>query len=207
MKISLPLAFLACVALLSCVAHSKATHEEQFFEAVLQNNTGEVRSLLRGHPSINVNWKTPDSGLAALHVACSNGYVQLMELLLKHPEIDLNLAADNGFTPLMFASQAAKVDALRVLLVDARVDSNKASPDGTTAIWLAAYQGKADFVKWMVASGRRLDQKSSFSGLTILDAAKISGNKETIRVLQDMATRPKETLEGVRQELGVTSGE
>jgi len=61
---------------------------------------GDVLSLLRDNPGLNVNWgDVKDSPWTALHYASSKGHVEVVKLLLAHPDINVNCQTRGGATP------------------------------------------------------------------------------------------------------------
>ena len=51
-----------------------------------------------------VNQRRGSSSMVALMVAAQGGHEAALELLLRHPELDVNLSDDAGYTALHFAS-------------------------------------------------------------------------------------------------------
>jgi len=53
---------------------------------------------LRDDPEININWTDSDQW-TFLHIAAFNGHVEVIKLLLAHPNIHINLQDSEGDTP------------------------------------------------------------------------------------------------------------
>ena len=69
----------------------------------------EVSSLLVDHPGVNVNWTNPDTTQRTpLHIASRKGPVEVVKLLLAHPNILVNLKDGNGQTPFHLIVGLAK---------------------------------------------------------------------------------------------------
>jgi len=62
------------------------TVEEKLYYAARDGNVSELSSLLRDHPEINVNW-TNEYQWTALHIASFNSRVEIVKLLLAHPDM------------------------------------------------------------------------------------------------------------------------
>ena len=60
--------------------------EIQFYVAAQYGRVSEVSSLLRDHPEINVNWQD-NTQWTPLHIASLNGHVEVVKLLLAHPDM------------------------------------------------------------------------------------------------------------------------
>ena len=82
-------------------------------------------------------------GLCALHKAASWDDIELLDLLLAHSEIDVNLrssAQHHKNTSLFFAVEHRAVRALRRLLSDVRVDVSVVNSDGLTVLTVIEQQ-------------------------------------------------------------------
>ena len=76
------------------------TVERKLFNAAQDGRVPELSSLLRDHPEINVNWANPSYfKWTALHTASHDGYVEVVKLLLAHPNINVNQPPLDDTTP------------------------------------------------------------------------------------------------------------
>ncbi|CAL4075069.1 unnamed protein product, partial [Meganyctiphanes norvegica] len=56
------------------------------------------------------------AGMTLLHIACKYGYTTLLQLLLEHPEVHLNIEdVMSGYTPLMLARKSGHYSAVKML--------------------------------------------------------------------------------------------
>ena len=83
--------------------------EKRLYDAAENGRASEVSSLLRDHPEINVNWADDEFCQAPLHAASINGHVEVVKLLLAHPDIDVNLKYEYGETPFSKGCQNGHV--------------------------------------------------------------------------------------------------
>jgi len=79
--------------------------------------------LILGHHSTRrfINGTNP-GGLTTLNIACFNGFVEIVKLLLGSPDIDVNKPNKKNSTPLIEAVRKGKVEIVRLLLKHPRID-------------------------------------------------------------------------------------
>jgi ankyrin repeat protein len=106
-----------------------------------------VELLLDSCPNIDVNRAKNDHGMTPLLKAIVYNIVESVELLLKHPNIDVNKANNDGETPLLKAACFGLVEIVRELLAHPGIDVNKTDKDGKTPIDLAIEGENNDVVK------------------------------------------------------------
>src|SRR5690348_2346210 len=71
--------------------------------ALVENRPIAAYLLLElGRDHIQINYKA--NGLTALKSAAVNGYTEVLRLILAHPEVDVNVTDNGGFTALDWAS-------------------------------------------------------------------------------------------------------
>lgn len=99
------------------------TVEQLFYDAVLDKRVEEIRNLIRDNPTLDVNWMNPYCQCTSLHQACFLGEVEIVTILLNHPNIDVNAKDGIDRTPLELASCSRIGKKTRkIMLKDRRVD-------------------------------------------------------------------------------------
>ena len=71
-----------------------------YLRACRDNNRFCVRVLL--FFGANVNWRNI-GGMTGLHLTALHNYGELLEVLLAHPRVDVNIRNNGSWTPLMEA--------------------------------------------------------------------------------------------------------
>ena len=112
----------------------------------------EVKQILADHPSLDLNDPTPWDDMIPLLDVCAwaGDYLEIVRLLLAHPDIDVNKKSNIKFTLLSYACSSGKMELVELLLKDKRVDSSR-------ALWAASHGRRLDVIKWLIASGIKLD--------------------------------------------------
>jgi len=187
-----------------------------FFEAVDRGLASEVSSLLRDHPEINVNCTTserrpPSEQWTALHAASEFGHVEVVKLLLAHPNINANLKDGFGRTPFSLGCRSGQVSVVQVLLKDLRVDVTLEDNGGRTPLWWAAFGGFLEVIEWLITSGRDLgDFKNKRgkivmhgNGFTALEIARKEKRSEIVSLLERFMANPALTRHDLCVRLGV----
>ena len=82
---------------------------KKLYDAARGGRVSEVSSLLRDHPEINVNWRNPNlNRCTPLSAASLSGHVEVIKLLLAHPDMNVNVKDWKGQTPLHSVVKKAK---------------------------------------------------------------------------------------------------
>lgn len=179
------------------VADAAANRYTDFFRAIAIDNDQAMRVLLDG--GIDPNLIEAVRNEHGLILALRADADRVFALLLKSPEIEVNVHAPNGDTPLMlaaykgkrqiveallekkaqvnqpgwtalhYAASAGHADILRLLL-DRYAYIDAASPNRTTPLMMAARGGHADCVKLLLDEGADASLRNE-AGLTALDFA------------------------------------
>ena len=185
-----------------------ASVEMKLQAAATEGRTLEVSTLLKNHPDLDVNSATGNDQATALHWASDYGHVEVVKLLLAHPNISVNVKNTFGITPFSYAVTHGHVLVVRELLKDPRVDVKLAEERGCTPLWFAAYYGFLEVVEWLIASGRdlgHLGKRGEWSGneYTALEIARRRVKTGVALVLERFMTNPAQTRHEVRVKLGV----
>ena len=100
-----------------------SSKEEQLWNAASAGDLDLVTHLSAAS-SLDVNWIGPERGDASLHRDCRFGHLQIVQVLLKHPQIDVNLANAGGGTAVNLAGQEGHVEVVKLLTADIRIEVN-----------------------------------------------------------------------------------
>jgi len=200
--------------------------ESQLYDAARDGLVSEVSSLLRDNPEINVNWTNPGFyQFAALHSASRWDDVEVVKLLLAHPNINVNLQSIDGWTPLSFGCWNGQVSVVRVMLKDPRVDVTLDDNSGCTPpLWYAFRWGRHEVIECLIASARDLgdikNKKGTYSGdvknkkgfglvhanrsYTALEIARENQITDVVSVLERFLANPAQTRLEIRQKVNFT---
>ena len=125
------------------------------YNASSEGNISETKDLLT-IKDVNVNEQgvlliegqttTEIKGITPLLVAVWNNHIEIIKILLKRKDLEINQKANNtdGHTALMMASQFGRLEVVRLLLSKSEIDINNSMNTGATALLLATVGG---FVK------------------------------------------------------------
>jgi len=103
-------------------------------KAVKNNDIVAVEQILKKQPNrVNV-WTRPRKK-TPLFIACENGFLDIVKVLLAHKNTDVNLAEINGWTPLHIALANKHVEIVKELLKHPLIDTNCSTHFGGRAIW------------------------------------------------------------------------
>jgi hypothetical protein len=188
---------------------AQADATEDFFRAVEFDNVNGVRHLLRSGMNPNVTEKY--RGNTGLIVALFEGSMNVFDVLVDAPNIDVNARANNGnsalmiaaykgnqtavqvllkkgaainqpgWTPLHYAAAGGKDDIVRLLL-DKGAEIDARSPNHTTPLMIAAYEGHYSTAKLLLDRGADVTL-TNVSGLTTIDYAKHFDRRDIIELL------------------------
>lgn len=183
---------------------------DDFFVALRQNNPYELRLILqRGFDPNSVGLNSQPALIQALK---TDGF-KVAEVLIAHPETDVNVRSLQGETPLMLAALKGQLDLCRKLL-EREADVNKPgwtplhyaasgghsdivalllenfayidaeAPNGSTPLMMAALYGTSDVVKVLLAAGADTALRNA-QGQTALDLAGRNQNSDTVAPLRE----------------------
>ena len=142
-----------------------------------------VRQLL-ALPQIQVN-ATTSQGSSSLFLACTWQKAEVVEELLRHPDIDVNFSpapVENSLPPLALAAYMGYSAIAGLLLQHPAINVNAAGREGwMNPLCMASYEGHADVVRQLL---RHPDiQVNAAAGLSSLG---IACAKEHLPVIQEL---------------------
>ena len=99
------------------IAHTCASnYDSSFLEAIIDSGKCE--------------FKPTDFGITPFHLACQEGNLNCVKLLLKHAPSSINASANDGVTPIFLAAQNTHIEVVQYLL-DANADIQIITENGT----------------------------------------------------------------------------
>ncbi|KAH7550938.1 hypothetical protein BM1_10311 [Bipolaris maydis] len=129
----------------------------------------------------DVNAKN-NNGSTALIEAATNGYADLMEMVLIFGA-HANVGNFRKRTALMCAAEHGMRGAVEVLLVNGKVDVDAAGPGGTTALMFAATEGNAEIIEALISIGKADANARDFWKRTALMCAAERGRRDAVEAL------------------------
>ena len=134
-------------------------------------------------PAVNPNWVEAQKSDTPLHRACQFGHHQVVQVLLKHPQIDVNAQDAEEATPLFLASQKGHTEVVALLVADKRVDVNKPWWDGVTPLLMACQEGHLDVIRLLLVHPRISCNKADPVGYSPFFVACQFGHTGVVRLL------------------------
>jgi len=141
-----------------------------------------VREFLR-LPDVDVN--LPITAKATpFFIACQEGHVDVVRLLLGDQRIDPILADRDDVTPLFMAAQKGHVEIVKMLLEDPReIPVNQQNVEGTSPLYIACEMGHVAIVQLLLARPELDPNLSVNEGETPFYVACQEGHVEIVRLL------------------------
>jgi ankyrin repeat protein len=176
---------------------------EEFFKALSLDDAGTVERLLqRGFDPNSVD----EQGQVGLYLALRDGSTKAAEVLLRHPQLQVNVVNPAGETPLMIAALKGRMDWARrlldlgahiervgwgplhyaasgpqvatvELLLDHGARIDARSPNGSTPLMMAARYGSETSARLLLARGADASLRNE-RGMTAADFARSAGRDE-----------------------------
>ncbi|CAO0800480.1 unnamed protein product [Mucor circinelloides] len=183
---------------------SPNTCDEQFKRSLLSwacigRSTEAIKNLL-SLVHLDINMKTGPNKSTALHEASIIGFTEGVELLLQHPDIDINAVDNQGQTAVHCATQANQTECLRILLsAGARIDLVS---QGRLAIHTAITYGFQQCVSLLLSKSKRHDNnpsqvdmlwhQNSLDNHSSIESAIVTGFTGTLQLLLDQDSVAKD---------------
>jgi ankyrin repeat protein len=169
-----------------------------------------VKGIFQCYPEVEVGWRNSTwFNSTPLHAACSHGCEEIVQVLITHPLVNVNLPNSLGTTSFGLACYLGQAGVVRVLLEDGRVDINKTNVYGNTPAYLATLGGFTLVIKMMIGSGREVDFELKGGDATSqrnspLEIAVYNGKHEVAELLRQFFRHPSRVRATLREELNFT---
>lgn len=111
--------------------------------------SSKARRVLEEHPDIDVNEMV--DGMGILHYACHHDQMELLNVILKRPNVNVNLKTREGLAGLHIACHEDNVAVVAALLQSPRIDVNiRDDSNSRTPLHVAAIQGNQTLMKQLL---------------------------------------------------------
>lgn len=165
-------------------------HGSPLYEAVKENRFDEVAQILRLTMNENINETNEHFGWSSLHWASFNGNVLIVLELISHPQININIFANDLATPLHLACKHGHESVVSALLAHPSTVVDVADKFEETPLYKACEKGHITIVEMMIQAGadvRRTNRQSK----TPLQAACENGfEKVGLLLVRDLQAPP-----------------
>ena len=122
------------------------------------------------------------TGKNCLHIAASNGHLNLCKVLIKKYYIDVNLTDNDGFTALYYSIQNNRYELVK-LLAENGADIHVKAETGINCLHIAAFRGHLSLCKYLIDKHNFDVHMTDNMGLTALHFSTIKGSYEVIKFL------------------------
>jgi ankyrin repeat protein len=167
--------YLSYISVFVAFSSAYAGAFDDFFRAVRTDNTRTVNELLMRGFDPNTH---EESGQSALTLAVREGAAQVVDVLLKHPQLDVDALNRTGETALMLAALKGDLALVRRLAERGAAINQP----GWNALHYAASGPEPQVVAWLLERGAALDARSP-NGTTALMMASGYGNEQSAELL------------------------
>ncbi|OQR82320.1 ankyrin repeat protein [Achlya hypogyna] len=121
-------------------------------ELALAEAWPELEGSLKERTVMDINATAGGMDATALALAARHGQLELVHLLLRYNDIDVDKGSRDGTTPLHEAAKNGHLEVCQAL-ISAGADMNARNKDGSTPLHKAAKNGHLDVVKELLAAG------------------------------------------------------
>lgn len=143
------------------------------------NNINLLNYCLKNGVSPNENF---GNGVP-LSYAAMNNQVDIVKILLSHPDISVDERDNNNNTPLMVAVLNSSIDVVKLLIKDGRSDVNASDWKGMTSLHYCARFGNVKILRILLSHGKIQITRSDKSKRLPIHIAAHYGNWKIIEEL------------------------
>lgn len=159
----------------------------QFLESVNIGDLNKVKELLKLGADINaVGYPLEDHGkrYSSLILAAEKGHLELFEILLCTPSVNINQKDYYGFTALHKASDSGEEKMVELLIGKEGINLNEQDTKfGFTPLYLASWGGYTKVVKKLLGEPGIWVNVKDKNGQTALHKSSSSGHTEVVKIL------------------------
>ncbi|WP_346350386.1 ankyrin repeat domain-containing protein [Spiroplasma endosymbiont of Calodromius spilotus] len=153
--------------------------------AVEFNNNQTVKAILGNQNLKNVNDNNNDEGITPFHLATKSGNKEIVEILMEHKDIDINMRTKIGYTPLHGAVEFNNNQTVKAILGNQNLknvnDNN--NDEGITPFHLAVKNSNKELVEILMGHQDIDINMSTKAGYTPLHGAVMYNNSEAVAAI------------------------
>lgn len=164
-----------------------ARNNSMLLLACQRNLVDNVKEALKNE-DIEVNCTA--GMLTPLVMACSNGHVEIIELLLQSKNISINQPSADGWLPLSAACYQGHLQVVKVLVEQPNILINEARATSSTPLGFACANGHLEIVKFLLNQPGVLVNKANNLDETPLCKACRYGHLEIVKELLQKGADP-----------------
>ncbi|GBN59406.1 Ankyrin-2 [Araneus ventricosus] len=155
----------------------------ELLTAIINNDANKVRKLLKSGAEVNEE-ASGYKQYTPLMIAAEKGYLEILQELLRSPDIDVNRKNYYGVVALHIACAEGHMEVIKMLLAVKDIDVNAADRKyGFSPFMRASMRNHAEVVKILLNTPGIKINNIDASGRTALHHAASSGHEETVQVL------------------------
>ena len=154
----------------------------QIFDAVYYNYDDKVKQLIKD--GADVNTIAPYTDISILHQACESGNINIVKMLINHPDININILQTYQKkypTPIFKAVSSCHINIVKLLL-EHGADIDIKNDDGETVLHLAVKQNSIKLTTLLISNRVHVTAKCN-DGYSALDHAAWNNNSDIISIL------------------------
>lgn len=155
--------------------------------AIENRHTQAAHKLIENSADIN---KADDYNNTPLHIAISQGNLDIAQQLLDYSNIKFNQQNEQGDTPLHLAIRRGNTTIAQQLLDQSNIKLNQQNKQGNTPLHLAIQHGRQEIIDQLIKSSAKIN-KTDKKGNTPLHLAVRYGQADTVKQLIDQGAKVK----------------
>eukprot|EP00981_Chlorochromonas_danica_P001655 scaffold367_cov274-Ochromonas_danica.AAC.4 len=128
-------------------------------------------------------WGKGLEDVTALHIAATLDHVEIVRLLLLHPQIEVNAVDDKGPTVLRISVIYNRVEIVRLLLLHPKIAVNDIDNMGVTVLHISAVKNFPEIMRLLLLHAKIDVNAADGMGVTALHISAALGHVEIVRLL------------------------